>query len=131
MNLKNLGNLKKFIGNVFISNQIRRIIALTGPEAERAAQRAEQLQQRLGEVKAKVEDLKSQLTQKEAVRLITELTEDISAAVISYWLKDEMRNKLKVVKKAIDDKDRARKAALLTEVTNQIADLHFFFTFQI
>jgi len=52
------------------------------------------------------------------VKLITDLTEDISAAVISYWTKDDMRNELKAVKKAIDDKERARKAALLTEVVD-------------
>jgi len=62
-----------------------------------------------------VEDPKCALTQKEMVKLITDLTEDISAAIISYWSKDEMRNELKTIKKAIDDKDRARKAALLTE----------------
>lgn len=82
-------------------------------------QRAELLESRLEQVKSQVEDPKSQLTQKEAVKLITDLTEDISAAVISYWVKDEMRNRLKAVKKAIDDKDRARKAALLGEVVDK------------
>lgn len=32
------------------------------------------------------------LTMKEMVRLITELSEEISAANISHWKKDEMRN---------------------------------------
>lgn len=34
-----------------------------------------------------------------------------------------MRNELKAVKKAIDDKDRARKAALLTEVVESVKSL--------
>ncbi len=90
---------------------------MTGPEAARAEQRSAQLRRRVEEVKSTVAaDAGANLTQKEAVRLITELTEDISAAVISHWEKDEMRSALKVAKKAIDDRDRARKAALLSEV---------------
>lgn len=58
------------------------------------------------------------LSQKEMVKLITELTEDISAAQISYWKKDEMRNKLKALKKKIDDQDRERKAAVMTQVVD-------------
>ena len=52
------------------------------------------------------------------VKLITDLNEDISAAQISYWKKDEMRNALKTLKKKIDDKDRERKAAVMTEVVD-------------
>jgi len=53
---------------------------------------------------------------KEKVRLITELNEDISAAVISYHKKDEMRGSLKTIKKKIDDEDRAKKAAVMGDV---------------
>ena len=52
------------------------------------------------------------------VKLITDLTEEISAAQISYWKKDEMRNALKALKKKIDDKDRERKAAVINEVVD-------------
>ena len=52
------------------------------------------------------------------VKKITDLSDDISAAQISYWKKDEMRNALKALKKKIDDKDRERKAAVLTEVVD-------------
>lgn len=53
-------------------------------------------------------DAGCKLTQKEMVKLITELTEDISAANIAHWKKDELRTELKNLKKTIDDKDRAR-----------------------
>ena len=56
------------------------------------------------------------LTQKQMIKLITECGEDISAAQVSYWKKDELRNALKVLKKAIDDKEKARKTALINEV---------------
>ena len=52
------------------------------------------------------------------VKLITDLTEEISAAQVSYWKKDEMRNALKALKKKIDDKDRERKAAVINEVVD-------------
>ena len=54
----------------------------------------------------------------EMIKLITDLTEEISAAQISYWKKDEMRNALKALKKKIDDKDRERKAAVINEVVD-------------
>lgn len=40
----------------------------------------------------------------------------LSAAVISQWRKDELREKLKSVKKSIDDTDKAAKAALMQKV---------------
>ena len=46
---------------------------------------------------------------KEKIKLITELGDDISAATISYHIKDLMRNNLKKIKKTIDDEDKARK----------------------
>lgn len=43
-------------------------------------------------------------------------SQDISAAVISAWKKDEMRTTLKKVKKIVDDADKALKAACMQEV---------------
>jgi alanyl-tRNA synthetase len=116
--LRRAGHIGKFViaSEEAIAKGIRRVIALTGPEATKAVHRAEKLQKELEGVKATVENPESNLSQKEMVRRITELTETISAAAISYWRKDEMRNELKAVKKTIDDKDRARKAALTAEV---------------
>ena len=45
--------------------------------------------------------------------MITELTEDISAATIYYRKKDAMRVAMKIAKTVIDDQDRARKAAVM------------------
>ena len=44
------------------------------------------------------------------------LLQDLSAAVISAWRKDEMRTKLKAVKKLVDDADRAKKNAMMQQV---------------
>lgn len=43
---------------------------------------------------------------------------DISAAVISAWRKDEMRSKLKIVKKLVDDADKAKKTVLQQQVSH-------------
>ena len=45
--------------------------------------------------------------------MITELTEDISAATIYYRKKDAMRVAMKNAKTVIDDQDRARKATVM------------------
>ena len=73
----------------------------------------------MNDVRKTIGDPKCSLSQKEMVKLITDLTENISAVTISYWVKDEMRNSLKAVKKAIDDKERAKKAAVMTEVVEK------------
>ena len=40
------------------------------------------------------------------------IAQQLSAAVISQWHKDFMRNKLKTVKKSLDEIDRARKTVI-------------------
>ncbi|XP_023323002.1 alanine--tRNA ligase, cytoplasmic isoform X2 [Eurytemora carolleeae] len=97
-----------------IAKGIRRIVALTGPEAKKALAKEKLLLGELEKVKTKVES--KDMGMKEKVRLITELNDDISAATISYHKKDEMRGELKNVKKRIDDEDRNRKAAVMGDV---------------
>lgn len=71
-------------------------------------------------VSAKVEALikktDTTLTVKSLVRLIVDLTEDVSHANVSHWKKDELRNTLKGLKKKVDDLERLAKAAVITEV---------------
>ena len=67
------------------------MIALTGPEAAKARLKAKLLEDRCEVVRATVTEAK--LPQKELVRLITELTDDISQATIAHWTKDELRKR--------------------------------------
>ena len=67
------------------------MIALTGPEAAKARLKAKLLEDRCEGVRATVTEAK--LPQKELVRLITELTDDISQATIAHWTKDELRKR--------------------------------------
>ena len=69
-------------------------------------------------------DWRVNLGLKEKVKLITELTEDISAATIYYRKKYAVRVAMKNAKTVIDDQDRAMKAAVMGEVfaSNKVLD---------
>ena len=97
-----------------IAKGIRRIVALTGPEAAKALAKEKLLNSELEKLKQKVSN--KDLSLKEKTKLITELGYDIDAAVISYYVKDSFRTKLKNIKKEIDDADRAKKNAVMGEV---------------
>ncbi|XP_011689776.1 PREDICTED: alanine--tRNA ligase, cytoplasmic isoform X2 [Wasmannia auropunctata] len=99
-----------------IAKGIRRIVALTGPEATKAIRTMRMLQERLAQIKATIEADKSGANSKEHVRKIVELSDEISHALISAHSKDNMRNALKELKRSLDDKERAAKAAVATTV---------------
>ncbi|KAG5891352.1 hypothetical protein JTB14_034418 [Gonioctena quinquepunctata] len=116
------------IGDFVISSEeaiakgIRRIVALTGPEATKALKKNELLENRVNELKSLIDGDKEGARSKELVKKIVELTEEISHALIPYWKKDDMRNSLKSLKKALDDKDRLVKAAVANKVVEEIKD---------
>ncbi|XP_041047338.1 alanine--tRNA ligase, cytoplasmic isoform X2 [Carcharodon carcharias] len=106
-----------------IAKGIRRIVAVTGSEAQKALRKADTLQKSLVALESKVQCQMS--PNKEIQKEIADLTEMISAAVIPQWQKDELRDKLKSLKKIMDDLDRASKADLLKKVrekTKQFID---------
>jgi len=121
--LKRAGHIGDFVISVeeSIAKGIRRIVALTGPEASKAVKKAELLQKEVDAVAVKVDALVSQkdktLTVKDLSRLIVDLSDDVSQANIAHWKKDDLRNALKTLKKRTDDVERVVKAAVVTEVT--------------
>ncbi|XP_066263054.1 alanine--tRNA ligase, cytoplasmic [Euwallacea similis] len=116
------------IGDFVISSEeaiakgIRRIVALTGPEATKALKRNEVLENRLNEIKSSIEADKDGSKSKEIVKRIVELTDEVSQAVVPYWKKEEIRNSLKTLKKNLDDKDRATKAEIANKVVDEIKE---------
>lgn len=106
-----------------IAKGVRRIVALTGPEAEKARQKAALLENELNKLKAKIDSSGDNVNMKLATKEIVALTEDISQATISYVKKDEMRNVLNNIKKTLGDKERAMKAAVINVVTEQAKEL--------
>nr|KAF6408758.1 hypothetical protein HJG63_000021 [Rousettus aegyptiacus] len=106
-----------------IAKGIRRIVAVTGAEAQKALRKAESLKKSLSVMEAKV---KAQtMPNKDVQREIADLGEVLATAVIPQWQKDEFRENLKSLKKIMDDLDRASKADVqkrVLEKTKQLID---------
>lgn len=77
-----------------IAKGIRRIVALTGPEATKAIRTAMILQKQLSQLQATIEADISGENSKKYVRKIVELTEEISHAIIPAWWKAITFNKI-------------------------------------
>nr|CAD7429496.1 unnamed protein product [Timema monikensis] len=75
-----------------IAKGIRRIVALTGPEACKALKKTELLENELNMLRTELEDPQGQTSPKELVRRIVDLTEEISHATIPYWKKVNERS---------------------------------------
>lgn len=106
-----------------IAKGIRRIVALTGPEAQKALKKTETFENELNRLKSTIDADKDGKDCKEHVKKIVELTDDISHATIPYVKKDEMRNVLKNIKLALDNRDRASKAAVSTNVIEKAKEI--------
>lgn len=122
--VKRSGHIGDFVisSEEAIAKGIRRIVAITGPEASKALKKAELLQKEVDAVSEKVDAFVSQkdktLTVKELSRIIVDLSDDVSQANIAYWKKDDLRNLLKGLKKRADDVERAIKAAVVNDVAD-------------
>ncbi|KAF0306798.1 Alanine--tRNA ligase, cytoplasmic [Amphibalanus amphitrite] len=117
--LRRAGHIGPFViaSEEAIAKGIRRIVALTGPEATKALHRSAALENQLNVLSEQLND--PQLSSKELVRRIVELTDEISQATIQQWKKDQLRAELTKMKKQLDDKDKARKAAVMTSVVEE------------
>lgn len=106
-----------------ISKGQRRIVAVTGPEAIKAHNKVSALEKSLEELKQKVVSfMDAALTfdasaQKELLKEILSFTEEVNQAVISCWRKERLRSELNSLKKQLDDLERKKKAAILSQVT--------------
>ncbi|XP_077165936.1 alanine--tRNA ligase, cytoplasmic [Paroedura picta] len=108
-----------------IAKGIRRIVAITGAEAQKALRKADSLKKLLSNLEAKVKVQTA--PNKEVQREIADLSETLATAVIPQWQKDELREALKALKKVMDDLDRASKADVqkrVLEQTKQLIETH-------
>ncbi|XP_072936477.1 alanine--tRNA ligase, cytoplasmic [Epargyreus clarus] len=106
-----------------IAKGIRRIVALTGPEATKALNKLSILENEVNNIASFIKEQGDGVSQKDITKKIVDLTNEISQAQISYWKKEELRNMLKNLKKQIDDKERAAKAMVITQVTEKAKEL--------
>ncbi|XP_043795117.1 alanine--tRNA ligase, cytoplasmic [Apis laboriosa] len=119
------GHIRNFIivSEEAIAKGIRRIVALTGPEAMKAQKKTSILQNYLDELQISIEADKNGINTKEHIKKIVELTDDVSHAIISSWKKDKIRKILKDLKKLLDDKERAIKTAIANVVLDNIQQI--------
>lgn len=109
-----------------IAKGIRRIVAVTGSEANKALRKAKLLDQEFNEIQKNAENL---LTKRENLKSINkpmiEFLNDVNSSMISQWKKDEFRNSIKALKKEFDNIDRAAKLeatkTLLQQTKEKIA----------
>lgn len=121
--LQNSGHAGQFVivSEEAIAKGIRRIVAVTGAEAQKAHRKADALRQSLSALGDKV---KQQTTpNKDVQKEIADMTESIGTAVISQWQKDEMRESLKALKKTMDDLDRSYKADIQKRVLEKTKEV--------
>uniref|UniRef100_A0A673NDE9 Alanine--tRNA ligase n=1 Tax=Sinocyclocheilus rhinocerous TaxID=307959 RepID=A0A673NDE9_9TELE len=121
--LKNSGHAAPFVivSEEAIAKGIRRIVAVTGAEAQKAQRKADALKL---ELDAMAEKVKAQTTpNKDIQKEIADMTESLGTAVISQWRKDEMRDFLKGLKKIMDDLDRASKADVQKRVLEKTKEI--------
>lgn len=106
-----------------IAKGIRRIVALTGPDAVKATNKLTILENEVNNVANLIKEHGDNIQLKDILKKIVELTNDISQAQISYWKKEELRNMLKNIKKQLDDKERASKTIIINQVTEKAKEI--------
>uniref|UniRef100_A0AAQ6IS04 Alanine--tRNA ligase n=1 Tax=Anabas testudineus TaxID=64144 RepID=A0AAQ6IS04_ANATE len=121
--LQNSGHAAPFVivSEEAIAKGIRRIVAVTGTEAQKAQRKADTLHQSLSALGDKVKQQKA--PNKDIQKEIADMTESIGTAVISQWQKDEMRETLKGLKKTMDDLDRSYKADIQKRVLEKTKEV--------
>ncbi|KAF6021949.1 AARS [Bugula neritina] len=121
----------KHIGSVVIVSEeaiakgIRRIIAITGHEAEKATHKATLLLKEVDELSSEVRSklVSGSFSQKQITQQIQKLVEEVGSSQISQCQRDNMRNSLKSLKKEMDDLEKQRKTAVIAEVTEEAKKL--------
>eukprot|EP00079_Xenopus_tropicalis_P024642 XP_012817515.1 PREDICTED: alanine--tRNA ligase, cytoplasmic isoform X2 [Xenopus tropicalis] len=125
--LQNSGHAGPFIivTEEAIAKGIRRIVAVTGAEAQKALRRQDALKVNLSDLEKKVK--KQNSPNKDVQKEIADLSENLATASIAQWQKDVLREQLKTLKKTMDDLDRASKADVqkrVLEITKQLIEEH-------
>ncbi|CAJ0573520.1 unnamed protein product, partial [Mesorhabditis spiculigera] len=131
--LHNVGHIGRLVITTeeAISKGVRRIIAVTGPEAERAIQRADRMETRVSELSAAVKNVGPSLYSnkaefqkkgKEAVELLNEM----NAMQLPSWRKESIREHIKAVQKTLDkyqkDAQKILEDAVMAEATALVTD---------
>jgi len=127
--LRNVGHIGRLVisSEEAIAKGIRRIVALTGPEAEKAFQFANRTEKRVNELLERVKQnpdvVKDQRKLKELTKEINDLNTEFNAILLPYWRKDKMRNTIKEAQKTLYTFDRKFKSEIANRVLQQAKEL--------
>ncbi|CAI5438382.1 unnamed protein product [Caenorhabditis angaria] len=126
--LQNVSHIGKIViaSEEAIAKGIRRIVALTGPEAERAIARADRLETRLTEESKSVQN-KDIVSNKELFKglqkKIQEIVDEANGALLPYWRKDSIREIAKGLQKTLDGYLKVQQAAVADKVLAEAKEL--------
>ena len=114
--VKRTGHIGDFViaSEDAIAKGVRRIIALTGPEASRAVKKGSLLCNQVIQLTNRVSNLK--VSSREVTKEINDLSDEISHSNISSWLKDQLRNDLNNLKKTLMNLDKLSANSALNEI---------------
>ncbi|VDQ09208.1 unnamed protein product [Trichobilharzia regenti] len=128
LNTKHIGDLV-IVSEEAIAKGIRRIVALTGHEAERAQKESTRLEKEVNEMVKSVNLLTSQsqgTNESDYFRIsrqMIDLTEHVARAIISQHCREVLREKLQEAKKLLDARDKASKMAVASKVIEEARSL--------
>lgn len=120
--LKNVGHIGKLVisSEEAIAKGVRRVVALTGPEAERAIQRADRIEKEVKAIEERVKMdeniVKDKIRFKDTVKEINDLVDRMNQQPLPYWRKEEIRKIAKDTQKLLDNFDKKAKAAVQEQV---------------
>ncbi|XP_055352983.1 alanine--tRNA ligase, cytoplasmic-like [Paramacrobiotus metropolitanus] len=103
-----------------IAKGIRRIVALTGPEAQNALQRSSTYRARVDKIRGAKS---SQYVYRTLLGELNAVFEELARSTIPVWQKDEMQTELTNIKKELDKKDKESKAEKAQKALEHAKDL--------
>lgn len=123
--MRNVGHIGRLVisSEESIAKGIRRIVALTGPEAENAFQRANRVEERVNKlfdrVKQNPDVVRDQERSKALMKEINEMTNELNSMVLPYWRKNQLISITKEAQKTLDTFGRNAMAQITNKVLEQ------------
>ncbi|GMT00730.1 hypothetical protein PENTCL1PPCAC_22904, partial [Pristionchus entomophagus] len=120
--LHNSGHIGKLVivSEEAIAKGIRRMVGLTGPEADRAIKRADKIEERVEALYSEVESEKNLAENKEKfnakLKNANDLVDEVNSLQLPYARKDAIREKVKKTQKLLDSYDKTAKAAVADKI---------------
>ena len=122
--LHNAGDMGSFVITTeeSIARGIRRIVALTGPAAEKALEHARYFEQTVEDLKAQAEQEKSSIAA--ITKKIKVLEESVAQSAIPYVKKHQLRQAMTALTKQLLDKKKQAQKQTITSITSELSELN-------